>query len=250
MAFLLSCSVKTIPRNSHSSLSREGLAGRISSMEIMTFTFNPNQNKFIQDSCCATKILYNKQGNNIKSESSDIKGDLQNGIETDYYSNGMIREIRYFDKNRETTAKEEFFLDAAGKYIGGNGYDDGKLLRTFKIFEQNKYGQWTRLNWYSLNGNLYRSEEYKYDEYKKIGELWKEYQEDKEGKVKMNMSYFYNKKGEMISQEGIHPFLGQVKQNMDNRIYEYDMLGNWIQYAILDATGKITKIRKRIFTYR
>lgn len=241
------CSHNSIQGQTYSSLKRDGLKGAISITETSSWSVDTVKKTTTQDSCCINRFEYDKNGNAVKNESVNIQGVLQSGMLTDYHPNGLLKEIRYIDKDHRVTYREEFYLDAAGNYAGGNAYnEDGKLHRTIKITAQNEFGQWTRLNWYSPDGQLYRTEEYTYDGNKKIKEFWK----DKDGKITMDMSRKYNEKGEMILEEGIHPFQGTVKRNLTNRIYEYDKLGNWTQYSILSPTGNPVRIIKRNIAYR
>jgi len=67
--------------------------------------------------------------------------------------------------------------------------------------------------------------------------------------VVQDMMYKYNIRGELILQQGIHSFLGPVNET-SNRIFEYDKYGNWIQYIILNSTGKPVRLVKRSLIYR
>jgi hypothetical protein len=176
-------------------------------------------------------------------------GAYQGGTVTNYHPNGLVKQISFLNKDKRETAREIFFINKDGNYTGGDAYDEGKLLRTFKITAQNEYGQWTKLTWYSLDGKVYREEVYTYEENRKVKELWKEYKSDPNGKIVQDMIYKFNARGEMILQKGIHTFLGTVDQKSD-RIFEYDKYGNWVQYIILSPTGKPLRIVKRSLIYR
>lgn len=233
----------------YSSLSRDGIKGNVAMTEISFYTIDTLKKMSIQDSCCITRSIFDRKGNSIKMGRYNTRGVYQGGTETKYHSNGLIKQIRFLNKDNRETAREEYFIDGMGKYTGGDAYDEGKLLRKFKINGQNKYGQWTSFNWYSLDGSVYREEEYIYDENRKIGEVWKEYKDDPKGMVVQDMMYKYNIRGELILQQGIHSFLGPVNET-SNRIFEYDKYGNWIQYIILNSTGKPVRLVKRSLAYR
>jgi hypothetical protein len=244
-----SCAVQNLPGKKYSSLSRDGIKGAVLITETGGYTIDTVNMIVRQDSCCITRTEFDKNGNSVKMERLNVAGVYQGGTVTEYHPNGLIKQIRFLNKERRETAREDFFIDVNGSYTGGNAYDEGKLLRTFKITGQNEYGQWTKLAWYSLDGKIYREEEYTYDENRKIRDLWKEYMDDPNGKIVTDLTTRYNIRGEITAQQGIHTHLGQVNQN-SNRIFEYDKQGNWVQFIILNAAGKPVRMVKRNIIYR
>lgn len=233
----------------YSSLLQEGVKGNVRIAEISRFTIDTLNLLATQDSCCFSRTEYDKNGRSIKTERLTVSGIFQGGIYTKYHSNGLIKKISFLNKDRKETAYENYFINDNGAYTGGEGYDEGKLLRRFKISDQNEFGQWTKLIWYSLDGKIYREEKYTYEENRKIAEVWKEYKDDPNGIIAQDMIYKYNERGERILQQGIHSYLGLVNE-VSNRIFEYDKYGNWIQYIILNSSGKPTRMFKRKLTYR
>lgn len=232
----------------YSSLLRDGLKGEVLLTETSSYTIDTLYKIIRQDSCCINRTEFDKNGNSIRSGRFTINNVYQGGTITTYHSNGLQKEIRYLNKQKTETAREIFFIEKNGNYTGGEAYDEGKLLRAFKISGQNEYGQWTKLNWYSLDGKIYREEVYTYEENRKIKESWKEYKDDPNGLIVQDLSTTYNDRGEMVSQVGIHTFLGTVNQK-SNRIFEYDQYGNWIQYIIIDKYEKPIRIVKRRLIY-
>ncbi len=244
-----SCAAQNISAKKYNSLSRDGIKGAVYISETSSYSIDTANKIVRQDSCCITRTEFDKNGNNIKMERITMAGVYQGGTVTKYHRNGLIKQISFMDKDRKTTATENYFIDANGNYTGGDAYDEGKLLRTFKITGQNEYGQWTRLTWYSPDGKIYREEEYTYEGNQRVREIWKAYKDDPNGKIVQDLTLKYNARGEMISQQGIHSQLGQVQQS-PNRIYEYDKYSNWIQYIILNPAGKPVRIVKRNLIYR
>jgi hypothetical protein len=244
-----SVNAQSIPGKKYSSLLRDGIKGAVSLSETIRYTIDTVNMIALQDSCCITRTEFDKNGNSVKMERYTLAGVYQGGTVSKYHPNGLIKQIRFLNKDKRETAREDYFIDANGNYTGGNAYDEGKLLRTFKITSQNEYGQWTKFDWYSLDGKIYREEEYKYEENRKIRDIWKEYMDDPKGKIVTDLTTGYNAKGEIITQQGFHTHLGQVNQK-PNRIFEYDKQGNWIQYIIVNAAGKPVRIVKRKLVYR
>jgi hypothetical protein len=243
------CNAQSITGKKYSSLMRDGIKGSVSVSETSSYTIDTANKLVRQDSCCITRTEFDKNGNSIKMERLTLAGVYQGGTVTKYHPNGLIKQISFLNKDKKETALENYFIDKDGNYTGGEAFDDGKLLRTFKITSQNEYGQWTKLDWYSLDGKIYREEEYTYDEFRRIKETWNGYKDDPKGKFVQDLTTQYNTRGELISQHGIHSSLGTVNQK-PNRIYEYDKYGNWIQYIILDLAGKPVRIVKRNLTYK
>jgi hypothetical protein len=245
----VSGAAQSIPGKKYSSLLRDGIKGAVSISETYRYTIDTANMIALPDSCCITRTEFDKNGNSVKMERYTLGGIYQGGTITKYHPNGLIKQISFLNKDKKVTALEDYFIDATGNYTGGNAYDGGKLLRTFKITGQNEYGQWTKLDWYSLDGKIYREEDYVYEENRKIRDIWKEYIDDPKGKIVTDLTTGYNAKGEIITQQGFHTHLGQVNQK-PNRIFEYDNQGNWIQYIIVNAAGKPVRIVKRKLVYR
>lgn len=246
---ITSCITQKLGSKKYSSLVQEDIKGKVSAVEISRFSIDTASMLVRQDSCCITRTEFDQNGNSIKTGRFTITGVYQGGTQTKYHSNGLIKQISYLNKDKKETARENFFINANGVYIGGDAYDEGKLLRTFKITAQNNYGQWTKFTWYTLDDKIYREEQYTYVENKKIAEVWTEYKDDPKGKIVQDMIFKFNARGEMILQQGIHSHLGQVNQS-SNRIFEYDEYGNWVQYIILNSAGIPIRIFKRKLTYR
>lgn len=237
-----------IAQTKYSSLNQEGIKGKVRAVEISRFTIDTLNLLVKQDSCCISRTEFDKNGNSLKTERFTITDVFQGGVYTKYHSNGLIKQISFLNKDKKQTAFENYFINNKGDYSGGEAYDEGKLLRTFKITAQNDYGQWTKLTWYSLDNKIYREEQYTYSDNLKTAEVWTEYFKDPNGKIVQDMIYKYNARGERTLQQGIHSYLGQVNE-VSNRIFEYDKYGNWVQYIILNSAGKPIRLFKRKLTY-
>lgn len=230
--------------NIYSTLKASGIKGPVKTIEMISYSVDKtDKGKLIQDSCCANNEEYNANGNIVKSESRDIRGKLTNGRLFSYYDNGLIKSIAYIDKDRKETYREDFILDERGNYKEGSGYREGILHRNFRIPSQNEYGLWTRFDWYSLDGKLYRAEEFMYEGNKLIRTLWKV-----NDTIDRDEQKTYNQKGEHVytKSTGSRPFF-----NFENkrRIDKYDDKGNVTQYSILDLSDQPIKVFRRIYQY-
>lgn len=237
---LISCSAKTIPqRPLYSTIKANGLNGPVTVMENWSYSLNPASNEFVQDSCCIIRIEYDKNGNEVKSEAFNTKGELQYGIGNEYHSNGLVKKRLYYNKERVVTAMEDFVLDSAGNYASGKEINEGRLNRTFTIGGQNQLGNWTQMTSYRADGTLMRTEEFIYEGKNLVAMFWK----NKDGKIIREEKHTYNKKGERIATNATYG-------NFRRRVDSYDRWGNWTQSSSLDSTGKAVRMFKRKYSYR
>jgi hypothetical protein len=246
MFFLMACTDLSFAQNKiYSTLKASAIKGQVKIIEQRSYSVDRvNPDSLIQDSCCINKEEYDVNGNLTKSETYNIKGEFNSGRLFSYYPNGLIKKIEYIDKERKETYREEFVLNATGNYEGGSGYREGILHRTYKIPSQNEYGLWTKFSWYSLDGKLYRAEEFSYDGNRLVRTIWKV-----DDKIDRDEQKMYNEKGEntFTKSTGSRPFFNfESKKRTDT----YDSLGNITQYSLLDADDRLTKVIKRIYYYR
>ena len=75
-----------------------------------------------QDSCCITITEFDRKGNGIKVGRYTTGGIYQGGTVTNYHANGLIKRIRFLNKDKRETAREDYFIDGMGKYTGGEAY--------------------------------------------------------------------------------------------------------------------------------
>jgi Zn-finger nucleic acid-binding protein len=236
---------KESKRTRFSTLKTENLKGNIKQIEITRYSIDPVKKELTQDTCCAIRSEYNQDGNITENNSFNIKNIAKNGRLFEYHPNGLLKQIMYINEKKQVTYREVFELDENGNYVGGLAYEENdKLHRTFKILGQNEYGQWTRFNWYSLDGSIYEEQEIIYQDNLKVYEVWK-----KNNEIVMDFRTTYDAKGEKLSEEGKHPFLGTVNNRINSRIDAYDEKGNWTQKTFFTKEGNISKVIKRKILY-
>ncbi len=109
-------------REEFNSLSREGIKGNVIKTEVRFFTIDTLKKWINQDSCCITITEFDRKGNGIKVGRYTTGGIYQGGTVTNYHANGLIKRIRFLNKDKRETAREDYFIDGMGKYTGGEAY--------------------------------------------------------------------------------------------------------------------------------
>ena len=231
----------------YSALKAENLQGQIHIIEQNRYSFDPIKNEWLPDSCCVFKMEYNQAGNMQKRETLTLLGILNDYVVCSYHDNGLLKEQVFYNKAHKITYRELFNLDANGNYVDGLMYNEaGDLHRRVKIEGQNPYGQWTKVLLYTARGELYRSEAYTYEGNELVRTLWT----NKDGKVIRDDQSTYNDKGELEYTKMFNAQFPAANGETFRRTDAYDEHGNWTQAAILDASGKSTRVIKRKYTYR
>jgi hypothetical protein len=228
----------------YNTLQAEGLKGKLKTIEHSVYRPGALPNELILDTTQINIRHFDQRGLITKWEVVSAAGKLQRYTLFDYHPNGLIKTAFSHNGAGKLTYREDYEIDENGRFTGGKAYNDKGLHRTMKITGPNKYGHWTRLNWYSLDDSIYREETFDYEDYRLVRHRWVE-----KGAVTMDMTTSYNDKGEPTANEGIHPMRPGQRTKSLTRIDAYDKVGNWTQRTNMDADGKTTIVIKRTHTY-
>ena len=243
VSFISSCSVKKAATVIHYGTPK----GPVKTIEQRNYSILPD-NTTIEDRCCLEKYNFDKRGLKLKQEF--LRGTaLQFATVQSFYDNGLYNKIERHDSNGKITYREDFFLNNDGKYKSGNAYDgNGKLTRYFVIPVQNKFGQWTKLEWFSPDSVLLTKEEYKFKNELLIEQIWM----NEKGIARSNRTYEHNEKGDEILIKLYAQVPGKDSTSLKMTKYQYisyDKYGNWTERTTLDKDNKPVKIAKRSITY-
>jgi hypothetical protein len=89
----LVCDAQINSQKRYSSLSRDGIKGKVSVAETSSYTIDTANRLVRQDSCCISRTEYDKNGNSVKLERFRLGGIYQGGTVTTYHPNGLIKKL-------------------------------------------------------------------------------------------------------------------------------------------------------------
>ncbi|HLG41326.1 MAG TPA: hypothetical protein VI461_16725 [Chitinophagaceae bacterium] len=227
-------------------LTIENLKGDIQTIEETPYKVDSTGKMGDMDSCCISVSAYDTNGNKIKRVFKDYKETLKREIVYTRHENGFWKSITEI-KDGKARLVFDSQLDKEGKWIGEGEYDSAGKFKGYDIITANEYGQVLTWKGYDKDSILKGQGEIKYDR----NLLVERTDKDSAGKIKRTMSARYNDRSEQT--EVIKTIV--VKDSPTTEVIKFtygahDDMGNWTQRTEWNDKGKVTKIIKRVYTYR
>lgn len=199
------------------------------------------------DSCCSVYMELDANGNYIRYTEKDNKDSIQSQTTNTHYPDGMFKGYVQTKKGKPASSLETMINDK-GEYTMAIEYDStGKTHRVYKNITQNENAQVKSWKEYDTDSVFHQEATITYDKGLQQTFVLK----DSVGKLKNDVRYTYNDKGELSSENNTTVTKDSTTKKMTQYTYDaHDEKGNWTQRTELDEKGKPVKIVKRVYTYK
>lgn len=228
-------------------LESENLKGDISSYQETSYKVDSLGNMGEADSCCASVVDYDENGNGLKNVSTDKNGTNSDESIMTRHPNGLFKSMSN-SKNGKSTGGFRVDIDDKGKIILAVAIDsNGKDDVYYTNITTNDVGQVTGWKQHDKDSVFRMQGESTYDKHHFLSSTIK----DSVGTVKSSSSSKYNDKGEQVEASLTNVGKDSTTTTITKYTYEtHDEMGNWTQRTTWDDKGKATGITKRSYTYR